>query len=219
MGFIICIIKNNMFKIYVLEKNNIPFYIGKAKDSTRRKHAHKTTYGLDIQSYIIDEVEDWRYWEEFYIWLFRSWGFILTNKNNGGGGPSSYTEKQKQKMRKPRREGTGDKISKTLKERNHSQYYTEEVRQNISSKLKGKQKPFTEEHLKNLSKANLESKGKVVECYTLNGEFIKEFQCLREAKIWVLEIKSISSPNIDKQIKDCCNGRQKTCHGFKFKYK
>jgi hypothetical protein len=24
---------------------------------------------------------------------------------------------------------------------------------------------------------------------------------------------------VDKQIKDCCNGRQKTCHGYKWKYK
>ena len=80
-------------------------------------------------------------------------------------------------------------------------------------------KNYESEHIKNVSKANLESKGKTVECYTLNGNFIKDFPCLREAKIWLLKEKSIYSPNIDKQIKDCCNGRQKTCHGFKFKYK
>jgi hypothetical protein len=28
--------KNNMIKIYILERNGIPFYVGKAKDSTRR---------------------------------------------------------------------------------------------------------------------------------------------------------------------------------------
>ncbi len=122
-------------------------------------------------------------------------------------------------MRKPRKKGTGSKISKTLKERNHSQYYTEEVRQKMAAPQKGRPKPFTEEHIKNVSKANLESKGKIVECYDLNGNFIKYFPCLREAKIWIIKEKSIYSPNIDKQIKDCCNGRQKTCHGYKFKYK
>ena len=208
-----------MIKIYLLEKNGIPFYIGKAKDATRRKHAHKKTYGLDIQSYIIDEVEDWKFWESFWIEQFKQWGFKLKNKNNGGGGPSSYTEEQKQKMKKPRMEGTGEKISKTLKERNHSQYYTEEIRQKMSTTQKGKSKPFTEEHIKNISKANLESKGKNIECYTLDGNFIKDFSCLRETKTWLLKEKCIHSPNIDKQIKDCCNGRQKTCHGFKFKYK
>ena len=211
--------KNNMIKIYILERNGIPFYVGKAKDSTRRKHSHRKTYGLDIQSYVIDEVEDWKFWESYWIEQFKCWGFKLENKNNGGGGPSNYTEEQKQKMRKPRIEGTGSKISKTLRERNHSQYYTQEVRQKMAALQKGRPKPFTEEHIKNVSKANLESKGKTVECYSLNGDFIKDFPCLREAKIWLLKEKFIYSPNIDKQIKDCCNGRQKTCHGFKFKYK
>jgi predicted GIY-YIG superfamily endonuclease len=207
-----------MTSIYILERNGIPFYIGKAKDVVRRKHAHRKIFGLDIQSYIIDEVEDWKYWESYWISQFKTWGFTLENKNNGGGGPSSYTEEQKQKMRKPRVEGTGNKISKTLKERNHSQYYTEDVRQKMAISQKGKSKPFTEEHIRNISKANLESKGKIVECYSLNGDFIKDFPCLREAKIWLLKEKSVSSPNVDKQIKDCCNGKQKTCHGFKFKY-
>jgi hypothetical protein len=208
-----------MIKIYVLEKNNIPFYIGKAKNIIRRKHSHTRTYGLDIQLYVIDEVKDWKYWECYWIEQFKQWGFKLENKNNGGGGPSSYTEEQKQKMRKPRTEGTGDKISQTLKERKHSQYYTDEVRQKMSVLQKGRPKPFTEEHVKNISKANLEYKGKIVECYTLEGNFVKYFPCLREAKIWLLKENLITSPNIDKQIKDCCIGRQKTCHGFKFKYK
>ena len=42
-----------MVKIYVLEKNCIPFYIGKAKNTIRRKHSHARTYGLDIQLHII----------------------------------------------------------------------------------------------------------------------------------------------------------------------
>jgi hypothetical protein len=208
-----------MTKIYILERNGVPFYVGKATDVIRRKHAHRKTYGLDIQSYVIDEVEDWKYWEYYWIEQFKQWGFKLENKNNGGGGPSNYTEEQKQKMRKPRIEGTGEKISKTLKERNHSQYYTDEVRQKMSIPQKGKSKPFTKEHKENISKANLESKGKVVECYDLDGKFIKDFLCLREAKNWLIEEKSLISPNVDKQIKDCCNGRQKTCHGYKFKYK
>jgi predicted GIY-YIG superfamily endonuclease len=207
-----------MTKIYILERNGVPFYVGKAKDATRRKHSHRRTYGLDIESYIIDEVEDWKFWESYWIEQFKQWGFILENKNNGGGGPSSYTEEQKQKMRKPR-PGSGWKISKTLKERNHSIYYTDEVRLKMSQKLKGKTKTFTKEHKNNLAKANLISKGKIVECYDLYNNFIQEFSCLREAKKFLLTIDPLISINVDKQIKDCCNGRQKTCHNFKFKYK
>jgi hypothetical protein len=76
-------------------------------------------------------VEDWKYWESYWMEQFKQWGFTLLNQNKGGGGPEQYTEEQKQKMRGPR-PGTGEKIGKTLKERNHSQYYTSDVKQKIS---------------------------------------------------------------------------------------
>jgi hypothetical protein len=212
-----------MTNIYFLSKNNIPFYVGKAKNIVRRKHRHYTTYGDDIKLEIIDICDDdkktWKFWETYWISQFKTWGFNLLNKNNGGGGPTSYTEEQKQTMRKPRREGTGSKISATLIANNHSKYYTKEIRQHLSDKLKGIPKPFTEEHIRNIAKANLESKGKIVECYDLNNIFIKEFPCLREAQIWLLEKKPSISQNVSKQIKDCCNGRQNKCHGYIWKYK
>jgi hypothetical protein len=205
-----------MIKIYVLEKNGIPFYIGKAKDPIRRKHAHRRTYGLDIQSYIIDEVEDWKYWESYWIEQFKQWGFKLENKNNGGGGPSSYTEEQKQKMRGPR-PWTGDKISKTLKERNHSKYYTEEVKNKISKKNKGKPKPFSDEHKKVMGIAKRKQAKTVLQC-DLNGNIIKEWESKGQAALWVKEQTGKTS-NLTSQIKDCILGRQKTAFGFKWKYK
>jgi hypothetical protein len=201
-----------MTKIYILERNGVPFYVGKTlQEIKERFHTHgiKKENSEIIEIDCVDDKE-WRFWESWYIELFKVWGFGLENKNSGGGGRGPGW------VSLPER---GIKISKTLKERNHSQYYTDEVRQKMSIPQKGKSKPFTKEHKENISKANLESKGKVVECYGLDGKFIKEFNCLREAKIWITEEKSIYSPNIDKQIKDCCNGRQKTCHGYKFKYK
>ena len=70
-----------MYKIYVLEKNELPFYIGKAKNAVRRYHGHRRTFGLDIKLQIIDEVEDWKFWESYWIEQFQQWGFILENKN------------------------------------------------------------------------------------------------------------------------------------------
>jgi predicted GIY-YIG superfamily endonuclease len=211
-----------MIYIYYLHKgDDIPFYVGKTKDKKSRLYHHKNKFkNKNVVLEIIDEVfdQEWKFWEKHYISLFRSWGFKLENKNDGGGGPSFYTEEQKQKMRKPR-PGSGVKISKTLRENNHSKYYTDEIKQKISQKLKGKTKIFTKEHKNNLAKANLISKGKTVECYDLQDNFIQEFSCLREAKEFLLTINPLISTNVDKQIKDCCNGRQKTCHNFKFKYK
>ena len=216
-----------MINIYILERNEIPFYVGKAKNAVRRQHKHYLTFGTDIKMEIIDIVEDkqWKFWEQYWICQFKAWGFELENKNGGGGGPTEWTLKQKQDINPERIEKIinhptrGKHISETLKQRDHSKYYTEGVRQKMSNLQKGKPKPFTEEHIKNISKANLESKGKIVECYNLNNNFIDEFSCLREAKNWLVKEKSLSSSNIDKQIKDCCSGRQKTCHGYKFKYK
>ena len=205
-----------MIKIYVLEKNSVPFYIGKAKDATRRKHAHRRTYGLDIQSYIIDEVEDWKFWESYWIEQFKQWGFKLENKNNGGGGPSSYTEEQKQKMRGPR-PGTGDKISKTLKERNHSQYYTEEVKNKISQGTKGKPKPFSDTHKIAMGIAKRKQAKTVLQC-DLSGNIIKEWESKGQAALWIKEQTGKTS-NLTSQIKDCILGRQKTAFGYKWKYK
>lgn len=122
-------------------------------------------------------------------------------------------------MRKPHKDGTGEKISKTLIERNHSKYYTKNIKDKMSLLQKGISKPFTNEHIKNISISNLKSKGKTVECYTLSDILIKDFKCLREAAEWLLKDQPNISKNVSKQIKDCCLGRQKKCHGYIWKYK
>lgn len=211
-----------MTYIYYLAKNEIPFYIGKTKQLIRRRHHHYNKYGLDITLHIIDECGDnkqiWKPLECYWIEQFKQWGFELINKNNGGGGPTKYTEEQKFKMKKPH-PMAGIKISKTLIERNHSKYYTKEIKEKMSLKQKGISKPFSENHKLNISKSNLELKGKIVECYSLINEYITQFNCLREAAEWLLKHKPNISKNVSKQIKDCCNGRQIKCHGYKWKYK
>jgi hypothetical protein len=205
-----------MYSIYYLERNSTPFYIGKAKNVVRRKHAHHSKFGSNIELIVIDEVEDWKYWETFYIWLFRSWGFVLLNKNNGGGGPSTYSEEQKNKMRKPR-PGSGAKISKTLKENNHSKYYTKEIRDKISKGSKGISRPFTNSHTTNMGLAKLKQ-AKIVLQFNLDGSFVREWKSKGLAAKYLKEITGKTS-NITSQIKDCILGKQKTAYGFKWKYK
>jgi hypothetical protein len=211
-----------MTYIYYLEKNNIPFYVGKAKNIVRRKHKHYQTYGTDIKLCVIDECENdkeiWKFWEKHYISLFRSWGFKLENKNDGGGGPSFYTEEQKQKMKKPRKEGTGKKISKTLKGNNHSKYYTDEVKQKMSQKLKGKTKIFTKEHKDNLDKSH-KKRAKKVLMYDFQGNFIKDWISKGEASKWIKENNERAlKQNVMSQIKDCCMGRMISCWGYIWRY-
>jgi hypothetical protein len=205
-----------MINIYILERNGIPFYVGKANDVIRRKHKHYQTYGTDITLTVIDKVEDWKYWEEYWIEQFKAWGFTLLNQNKGGGGPEQYTEEQKQKMRKPR-PGSGIKISKTLKQRNHSKYYTKEVRQQISKNNLGKPKPFSDEHKQNMGIAKRKQATPVL-MFDLNNNLIKEWESKGQAAEWIKEQTGKTS-NIMSQIKDCILGRQKTAFKFKWKYK
>ena len=127
-----------------------------------------------------------------------------------------YTEEQKQKMRKSRIKGTGDKISKTLKIRNHSQYYTQEVRDKIS---KGNKipKPFSNIHKQNIGIAKRKQAKIVLQC-DLDGNVIKEWESKGQAALWIQEQTNKTS-NLVSQIKDCILGRQKTAFGYKWKYK
>lgn len=213
-----------MTHIYYLEKNDMPFYIGKTRNPIRRKHKHYTKYGREIKLCLIDNCEDdektWKFWENYWIDQFKSWGFELVNQNKGGGGPSIYKEEYKLKMRKPRKEGTGQKISKTLRERNHSKYYTPEVREKMSNSLKGrKSAPFSNQRKSNMRKGLIKSLGKKVLQYDLEGNFIQEFDSKSLAEEWLLKNKSNVSPFVGKQIKDCCLGKQKTCYGYIWRYK
>lgn len=210
-------------KIYFLTKNDIPFYIGKSINCVRRKHKHYITYGNDIKLEIIDECEsiksEWRFWEEFYIHLFKSWGFILLNKNNGGGGPTTYTEEQKKKMRKPH-PGAGANISKTLKANGHSKWYTPEIKEKMSKALKGSHSgPFTDSHIENI-KISRRKKSKRVIQYDFQGNFIKEWESKGQAAELIRENNVRARiQNVPSQIKDCCLGRMISCWGSIWRFK
>lgn len=93
----------------MLDKNNNVRYIGKSSNIQRRLKEHINEAKLGVNSHknkwilsllnenelptieIIDEVPsiDWVFWEIFYIGLFKSWGFLLTNGTIGGNGTGS----------------------------------------------------------------------------------------------------------------------------------
>lgn len=252
-----------MVKIYTLEKEEIPFYVGKTNNIIRRLNHHKKNLNLEnITLSVIDEVEEneWRFWESHYISLFKSWGFILENKNNGGGGPTRWTEEQKsniERINKIKNHPTrGNNISSSLV--NHSKHYTQEVRNKISKGNKGIKKPhteetklkiskalndhsrhytqevrdkmkevfknrpkmvFTEEHIKNLDKAN-KKRAKTLLMYDLCGKFIKEWVSKGEAAKWIKQNEPrAKNQNVTSHIKDCCYGRVNHCWGYIWKYK
>jgi hypothetical protein len=214
-----------MTYIYILENEGIPFYIGKTVNVNQRKNHHKRFKNINLQLIIIDEVsdDDWKFWEEYWISQFKTWGFKLDNKNKGGGGPTFWTEEQKLFINPERinkiknNKNRGNKISNTLLKNNHSKYYTNEVRKKISNSNKGKPRPFTKEH----QQAILISKRKQAKpllMFDLNDNFIKEWESKGQAAEW-LKQQTGKTSNITTQIKDCVLGKQKTALGYKWKYK
>lgn len=197
-----------MTKIYVLERDGIPFYVGKTIQEIKDRYYTHGSRKINSKIVEIDCVEDneWRFWESYYIELYKSLGFELDNKNNGGGGRGPGW------VSSPERNA---KIKAAMK--NHSQYYTEEVRQRISEKNKGKARPFTEEHQQNMGIAK-RKQAKPLLMFDLNDNFIKEWESKGQAAEWIKETTGKTS-NITTQIKDCCLGKQKTAFKFKWKYK
>jgi predicted GIY-YIG superfamily endonuclease len=197
-----------MTKIYVLERNGIPFYIGKTIQEIKDRyytHGNRKTNSEIIEIDCVNDNE-WRFWESWYIELYKSWGFELENKNNGGGGRGPGW------ISPPERNA---KIKASMK--NHSQHYTEEVRQRISEKNKGRARPFTEEHQQNMLIAK-RKQAKPLLMFDLNDNLVREWESKGQAAEWIKETTGKTS-NITTQIKDCCLGKQKTAFKFKWKYK
>ena len=170
-------------KIYSLEENNIIFYIGKAVNPFHRIYSHKKKFGSNIKLEVIDDVPDdeWKFWEKYYICLFKSWGFKLKNKNNGGGGPDKgrkIRSKDKEWKRKIGKANTGKLKSNStkLKMRN--------------AKLNKKGNFSNKKHSEKTKQLIKQLKSIPVFQYSLNGEFIRKWNSILEASQTLNIIKS-----------------------------
>jgi hypothetical protein len=175
--------------IYYLHKGDkIPFYVGKTKNLKNRLNTHKSVFGKNIFIEFLDEVEDWKYWEKHYISLFKNLGYILENKNNGGGGPSEgviFPEERKQKIGQANK-GTIHPIegrlstSNKLKGRKLPAEQVEKIKQAKLGKpnpKKGKPdgpKPGVSKAHKGRTSPNI-GKSKSVALYKTTGEYVKTY--------------------------------------------
>lgn len=180
---------------YLCKEDGIPFYVGKSNDINQRRYSHRRTYGFNTSLEILDEVniDNWRFWEAHYISLFRSWGFKLTNQNNGGGGLSTVEFSKERNMKVS--------ISNKGKSKSHKgRLFTEEHKAKIKAK-RG--------HLKN--RKNTWQNVSVVQ-YDMQMNLIREWNSQKEAQI------SFNKPKSDG-IGAVCRGEQKTAYGYIWKFK
>ena len=175
-------------KIYYLHKgDNIPFYIGKTNDPQGRLRQHRFKMG-EVKLEVISEVKDWKRWERYYIKKYTNLGYNLINKNEGGGGATFFTQKQK------------DNISKAKK----GIVFTQEHIDKLSAAKKGK--------CYNNTKGPRNKVAFRVIQRTLTGVFIKCWDGGANEAQRAINGKRQGS------VRDCCRGKCKTAYGYKFSY-
>ena len=158
--------------IYALidPRDNQVRYIGKANNpndryrahnnSARDKDTHKRNWinnvrkdGLRPELLILDEVpiDNWQYWERFYISLYKTFGFILLNYTTGGDGATFGNSGSWKKGNVPHNKGVPCK---------------EETKQKIKDTLTGT--------------SNVASYKPVIQ-YDLQYNEIKRYKCVKDA--------------------------------------
>ena len=196
-------------EIYYLHKgDNIPFYIGKTNSNikTNRIYNHRYKFGKNVIKEEIDivPIHEWKFWEKFYILLYKSWGFKLENKNNGGGGLTKHKETTKRKISEKIKNNKerGSKISKSSK--------------GLTKSHKGRK--FSKKHKENIKKTRGFLKNRITTWlkipilqYDLENIFIKEWPSQKEASNYI----GTSGDGIGA----CCRGRQKKAYGYIWKFK
>lgn len=181
---------------YLSRTDDVPFYVGKTKNTINKRlnsHNYLKEKGLKIN--IIDEVNtsEWKFWEKYYISLFKSWGFNLENKNKGGSGPSGGYNLTKEHK---------DNISKA----NKSKPKPKEFGEKLSKDRKGKW--VIPQHQ---IEAGIKARSKVTIQYDKQGNFIAEYPSAKYASQSI----GICETNMIHHL----SGKYKTCRGFIFKYK
>ena len=219
-----------MTDIYYLtyEYEDIPFYVGKSINCYSRFFAHKKTYGKNIKMIKIDKVnnQEWLFWEKYYVSLFKSWGFKLDNKNNGGGGSTKASKEKIQKLKNIKSIPIlqYDINGKFIREWNSGKQYAEEnnlsngtlitqcLKRKIPSAYNSLWRYKTDEYSEKIDiPIYWEGNFTPIIQYNLKGDFIKDWSSILEASKHL---------NINKQgICNTLKKRAKSAGGFIWEYK
>jgi hypothetical protein len=202
-------------KIYIYYLHlgdNQPIYIGKTNSLSIRLKSHKRNLGNNI---FIEEIDlipfsEWKFWEQHYISLFKSWGYLLLNKNPGGGGLSKMGESSKNLIKnkligREYPQEWKDKLSQIMtgKPKNHPP----DRGKKISLAKKGKPNPKLREFKLGKSKPKIAWK---IKQYDLSSNYIKTWESAKEAGEYL---------NINPYlIQAASRGDQKTAGGYKWVY-
>lgn len=196
---------------YVGQTNNIKIRYKKHISNTKRKtkviNWIKSLKNKNLKPIIeIIDIVDYNnrnFWEEYWIWQMKVWGFNLMNLTYGGDHNGNHSEETKKK------------ISNIQIGRKNN----DEWKQNISKGRIGMK--FSDEHRKNISKSikSLSHNGQLLcnkkSIYQIDinsGEILNKFVSITEAYKY-LNITAKSG-----LISTVCNGKIKSAYGYYWCY-
>ncbi len=224
-------------------------YVGKSNDPKKRLYDHiklcklsftyknnwiKSLLNINMTPIlnVIDEVDidNWQFWEKYWILKLREEGHDLTNFAEGGNGPTYHVYKDRttiiEKMKIRHKEfpkynlGKGNSRIFLDKDSLYQKYIIENLSLNRCASYfdVSKKTVFTNITEYNFKKNKKDwchqlvtNPCKPVIQYSLNGDKIAEFLSAAEAN-------KVTNTNISS-ISNCCIGRQKSAGGFIWKYK
>jgi hypothetical protein len=199
---------------YLGKSDNPKFRLIEHVRKCKYSNTHKNNWILSLLNKnlkpilnILDSVpiDNWGFWEIYWIDLIKSWGFNLTNIASGGrGGNQGFI--------------VNKKISNALKNRIYSSETIERMR------IGAKNRKISEEGRKSLS---IHRTGENNPMYgKLRPESSKKYKTIiqfdlnyNKIKIWLGVITASKELKINRcTISDVCNGRKKTAGGYIWKY-
>lgn len=182
------LIKAGKTYIYVLidPTNEMVRYVGKSdnidirlKEHIRKvkiANTHKNNWILSLLKNdlkpiikIIDVVDilEWKFWECFWIDMFKTWGFDLTNTANGGGGGNLGAEVNLKISKKLKGRVISDETKEKLKKIKLGSKHSEETKINFSKNRKGELNGMYNK------KHSIETKQKIGEKSKINNMGVK----------------------------------------------
>jgi group I intron endonuclease len=194
-----------MVGIYKITSPSDKIYIGQSRNINKRKKEyrylnckHQTKLYYSLKKYgweqhifeIIEECSLEQLNEREIYWI-NTYNTVKNGLNlREGGSKGTLSEETKQKMRKPKCEGTGDKISKSSRgvSRNKGRQQSEEERKKRSQIKKGTK--LSQSHIENIKKNKINKNTKPILC--INDQ--KEFDSIKNAaKYYKLNTASIDN--------------------------
>lgn len=218
---------------YVGKANNVSQRYKAHLNRARKHQVHKTNWiqalakeNLKPVIQVIDTVpiDDWIFWESYWISQFKTWGFNLLNYTHGGEGTTFGNQTSFSKGNTPWNTGKGhtekcEICGSSFNVHPASSQKRKTCSHECSKRLKTKQSiptKFSKGHsvwnknLQGYKIGGLKTSMPVIQ-YALDGTFVQEFAGCKEA--------ALSMQCNPENIRRVCIGKNKTAKNFIWKYK